>query len=230
MKKGSTMSHKPIFITATNTNIGKTYTTLKLIEELSKKGFKVGVFKPIETGVCDVPRDGNLLFETAKMYNPLLEKLKLKDVVPYQFEQPASPYVAKGKKKVSLVAIETAYLKIEALCDIVLIEGAGGLLTPIDDDFYMYDFIRLFNAKTLLVGHQNLGCINDILLSLHLLDSLGVDNYEWCVNFKEDREDFDETTLPFFKKLFGRVLSVQDDMAEIAKSLITHIDVESDEL
>lgn len=224
------MKHKPIFITATNTDIGKTYTTIKLIEALSQKGLKVGVFKPIETGVCDVPADGSLLFETAKKYNPLLAKLKLKDIVPYQFLLPASPYVAKGKKKINLEVLEKAYFKIEALCDVVLIEGAGGLLVPIEDDLYMYDFIRIFNAKTLLIGHQNLGCINDVLLSLHLLDSLGVDDYEWCVNFKEERKLFDETTLPFLKKLFGRVLSVQDNMDEITKSLIAHRDIETDKL
>ena len=219
------MKHKPIFITATNTDVGKTYTTLKLIEVLSQQGLKVGVFKPIETGVIDIPQDGNLLFETAKKYNPLLEKLKLKDIVPYQFELPASPFVAKGKKKVNPEVLEKAYLKIEELCDIVLIEGAGGLLVPIEEDLYMYDFIRLFNAKTLLVGHDKLGCINDVLLNLHLLDNLGVDDYEWCINFRDNRTDFDKTTLPFFKNLFGRVLSVQDDMGEIVKSLITHRDI-----
>ena len=219
------MKHKPIFITATNTDVGKTYTTLKLIEVLSQQGLKVGVFKPIETGVIDLPSDGNLLFETAKKYHPLLEKLKLKDIVPYQFELPASPFVAKGKKKVNSEVLEKAYLKIEELCDIVLIEGAGGLLVPIEEDLYMYDFIRLFNAKTLLVGHDKLGCINDVLLNLHLLDNLGVDDYEWCINFKDERDNFDKTTLPFFKNLFGRVLSVQDDMGEIVKSLITHRDI-----
>lgn len=219
------MKHKPIFITATNTDVGKTYTTLKLVEVLSQQGLKVGVFKPIETGVIKLPSDGNLLFETAKKYNPLLEKLKLKDIVPYQFELPASPFVAKGKKKVNPEVLEKAYLKIEELCDIVLIEGAGGLLVPIEDDLYMYDFIRLFNAKTLLVGHDKLGCINDVLLNLHLLDNLGVDDYEWCINFRDKRENFDKTTLPFFKNLFGRVLSVQDDMGEIVKSLITHRDI-----
>ena len=94
----------------------------------------------------------------------------------------------------------------------------------------MYDFIRLFNAKTLLVGHDQLGCINDILLNLHLLDGLGVDDYEWCVNFKGDRASFDETTLPFFKKVFGRVLSVQGDMDEILKSLVRYHDVQADKL
>ncbi|MDD3342253.1 MAG: dethiobiotin synthase [Sulfurospirillaceae bacterium] len=220
------MKLKPLFITATNTNVGKTHTTLKLIESLSAQGLKVGVMKPIETGVEDIPLDANLLFETAKHYYPALGVLKLKDIAPYQFALPAAPYVAKGKKKINLEILETAYAKIEALCDIVLIEGAGGLLVPIEDDLYMYDFIRLFNARTLLVGHSELGCINDILLSLHLLDALGVDDYEWCINFKEDRSNFDKTTLPFFKSLFGRVLSLQDDCEEIIQSLVPYHDIE----
>ena len=119
--------YPPIFITATNTNIGKTYTTLKLLEALSAKGFKVGVMKPIETGVVKEPLDATLLFETAKRLNPALEVLKMRDITPYQFELPAAPFVAKGRKKISLELLESAYAKIEALCDIVLIEGAGGL-------------------------------------------------------------------------------------------------------
>ena len=149
------MKHKPIFITATNTDVGKTYTTLKLIEVLSQQGLKVGVFKPIETGVIDLPSDGNLLFETAKKYNPLLEKLKLKDIVPYQFELPASPFVAKGKKKVNPEVLEKAYIKIEELCDIVLIEGAGGLLVPIEEDLYCTILFVFLMPKLYWLGMIN---------------------------------------------------------------------------
>ena len=214
------MTYKPIFITATNTDVGKTYTTLKLLEALSKRGLHVGVMKPIETGVKECAEDATLLFETAKQYHPELSSLKLKDIVPYQFELPAAPYVAKGRKRVSAELLESAYAKIEAMCDIVLIEGAGGLLVPIEEDLYMYDFIRLFGARTLLVGHDRLGCINDILLNLHLLDTLGVDDYEWCVNFRDNEASFMQTSYPFFKTLFGRVLSVQKDMQSIIDSLV----------
>ncbi|DAB35638.1 MAG TPA: dethiobiotin synthase [Sulfurospirillum cavolei] len=221
------MKYPPLFISATNTDIGKTYTTLRLLETLSEQGLKVGVMKPIETGVAPVPLDGTLLFETAKAHNKALESLTINDIVPYRFELPAAPYVAKGRKKIDPDVLRHAYEKIEALSDIVLIEGAGGLLVPIEEDFYMYDLIRLFNARTLLVAHDRLGCINDLLLNLHLLDSLGVDNYEWCVNSKcaEDRAAFEKISLPFLKKLFGRVLSVQDDMPAIARSLVTYRDV-----
>lgn len=226
------MKYPPLFITATNTGIGKTYTTLKLLETLSAQGLKVGVMKPIETGVMPTAEDATLLFETAKKYNPLLEQLTLNDIVPYRFELPAAPFVAKGRKKINMEVIQKAYEKIEALCDIVLIEGAGGLLVPIEEDFFMYDFIAFFQAKTLLVGHDQLGCINDILLNLHLLDSLGIQDYEWCVNSKSeaDKEAFDKITLPFLKKMFGRVLFVQNDMKTIISSLITYRDINANVL
>ena len=80
------------------------------------------------------------------------------------------------------------------------------------------------------MGHDQLGCINDVLLNLHLLDTLGVDDYEWCINFKGSCESFDEITLPFFKKLFGRVLSVQEDMPAICESLVAYRDVNTDVL
>lgn len=214
------MKHKPIFITATNTHVGKTYATVKLIEDLSQKGLKVGVMKPIETGVVTSPEDGVLLFETAKKYNLDLASLTLSDIVPYAFELPAAPYVAKGRRRIDLEKLQKTYTTIEALSDIVLIEGAGGLLVPIEEDVYMYDFIRLFDARVLLVGHDRLGCINDILLNLHLLDSLGVSDYEWCVNFKDNRVDFEKMALPFLKKLFGHVLSLQEDRPKIIKSLV----------
>ena len=63
-----------IFISANNTNQGKTYTTLKLIESFSKKGFKVGVMKPIETGVEKVPLDGEKLLNKVKQENQLFNK------------------------------------------------------------------------------------------------------------------------------------------------------------
>ncbi|MDD3325083.1 MAG: dethiobiotin synthase, partial [Sulfurospirillaceae bacterium] len=97
------MSLKPIFITATNTDVGKTYTALKLIKALSLQGLHVGIFKPIETGVIeDKPLDGVMLWEEAKKHNPKMQNLTIGDIVPYRFCLSASPYVAKGDTQISL--------------------------------------------------------------------------------------------------------------------------------
>jgi dethiobiotin synthetase len=98
-----------------------------------------------------------------------------------------------------------------------LIEGAGGLCVPVEKNFFMYDFIKFFDAKALLVTHSKLGCINDTLLNLELLKALHVE-HEWCINMR-DEESFEKTTLPYYKDRFGRVLTLQNDLREIASSL-----------
>ena len=209
------MKYRPIFITATNTDIGKTYATCRLIKELSSQGLKVGVFKPIETGVEEYPLDGKLLLETAVKYNPSLKSFTCRDVVPIQYTLPAAPYVSKGLETIDMKAIHVAFEKMAKVSDVVLVEGAGGLMVPVDIELYMYDFIKEFDAVTLLVTHANLGCINDTLLNKNLLDSLHVE-YEWCVNFRDNQDSFDITTLPYYKK----VISLQDDIKILSENLL----------
>ena len=93
-----------IFVTATNTNIGKTYTAIALMKEIVKFGLRPAAFKPIETGVLDgKPADGTILLKTMQELNPSTSKLTIDDVVPIQFELPAAPYVAKKDKTISLI-------------------------------------------------------------------------------------------------------------------------------
>jgi len=217
------MRYKPIFITATNTDIGKTYATCKLIEELSNRGLKVGILKPIETGVIDEPLDGKLLLELAQKHNPDLKSFTCKDVVPIQYELPAAPYVSKGNEKIDMNLLHVAFEKMERVSDIILIEGAGGLMVPVDENLYMYDFVKEFNAVALLVTHANLGCINDTLLNKNLLDSLHV-KYQWCINFKDNEDSFKQTTLPYYKDRFDKVLSLQCDITKILDLLVINID------
>ncbi|NPA82429.1 MAG: dethiobiotin synthase [Epsilonproteobacteria bacterium] len=210
---------KNIFITATNTDVGKTFATLQLIKEFHKKGLKVGVFKPIETGVEKTPKDAKILYETSSIYNHNLKKISIDKIAPYRFPLPAAPYVAKGKGKIDLNEILNAYDQIAQISDIVLIEGAGGLMVPIEKNLFMIDLIEIFNAKTLLVTPDRLGCINDTLLSINILKSRKKE-FVWCINLR-DEEDFRKKSLPFYKDYFGRLLYLQYDIDKIASLLIS---------
>ena len=212
-----TSTMQPIFVTATNTDIGKTYTTLKLLDSLTKLGLNVGVFKPVETGVKTVPQDGTLLFQHALSLNPKLQTLSIDDIVPYPFSLPAAPFVAKKEVTISMEKIKKAYAKIANLCDIVIIEGAGGLLVPIEKDMFMVDLINVFDASTLLVTGDYLGSINDTLLSLSLLRERNI-KHIWCINQRDD--SFEEVTRPFYDATFSDVLLLQDDLDKITKLLI----------
>jgi dethiobiotin synthetase len=200
-----------IFISANNTNSGKTYSTLKLIKALSNKGYKVGVMKPIETGVKDIPEDGKKLYEEALKYNKNLKNLTLNDIVPIQFSFPAAPIVA---GEVDFEKIKKAYNKIKPLCDILLIEGAGGILVPITENFKMIDFIKFFNAKLFLVISSRLGMINDFLLNKFYLEKNNIP-FIWAVNLFDD--SYYEISHPFMKKFSP--LFIQKDLDKIIKKL-----------
>ena len=198
-----------LFITATNTDIGKTYTTLKLINYLSKKGYKVGVFKPVETGVDSYPKDGVTLFEEAKKYNPFLDKLNINDIVPIQFQLPAAPIVC---GEVDFEKIEKSYKKVSKISDIVLIEGAGGIKVPVTDKFAMFDFIKFFKAKSFLVVQSRLGCINDLELNLEFFNP-----DVWGINLFDD--SFYRISYPYLKRKYKEVFIIQKHLDKITKKL-----------
>lgn len=199
---------KNIFITATNTDIGKTYTTIKLLHQFALMGYKVGAFKPIETGVAKHPLDAALLLETCQKLNDDFKSLTIDDVCPLQFTLPAAPYVANSGKKIDFEKIKRSYEKIKKYCDILLIEGAGGLMVPVEKEFYIIDFIDFFNAHALLVTPDKLGCINDTLLSLEALKNRKIP-HTWCIN-NQNTKEFEKITLPFYEAEFERVFMLKD--------------------
>ena len=212
---------KKIFITATNTNIGKTYTTKLLLQEYARDGFKVGVIKPIETGVINNEYlDANELFNLVKKLNSEFQKLTITDIVPISFKLPAAPAIASDFKHIDVKKIKNAILKLEKICDILLIEGAGGLYVPINQDYMMLDLIKELNIdKTLLITHCSLGCINDTLLSKMALDNNNIKNII-AFNCKDEDKNFNQISKPYFTKTDFKVLKVQEDITTISRLLI----------
>ncbi|QOP40652.1 dethiobiotin synthase [Sulfurimonas marina] len=192
---------KRIFITATNTDIGKTYTTKLLMQELASQGYKVGVIKPIETGVKDgVYPDGDALLTLLKQINPLAWSLDVENIVPISYELPAAPVIASHFGTIDYKKIDEAIKEQEAMCDILLIEGAGGLFVPVDEKIIMIDLIKVLNAQAVLVTHCSLGCISDTLVNKKALDDSGIKN-EVLFNCRdEEKQSFKEISLPYFQK------------------------------
>jgi dethiobiotin synthetase len=210
---------KRIFVTATNTDIGKTYTTLKLLREYASRGLRVGAIKLVETGVKDgVYPDGSLLLENLKELNPAFSDFKVEDIVPISYELPAAPYIASQGKALDFECLNAAIEKIENICDVLVIEGAGGLFVPVDGNFMMIDLIQFFGATGLLVTHCSLGCINDTLLSLQALQSRNIDA-AMAFNCRKTDSDFSVVSEPFFLHNDIEVLKVDDDIDTICDVL-----------
>jgi len=210
---------KRIFVTATNTDIGKTYTTKLLLKRYASRGLRVGAIKLIESGVKDgVYPDGDLLFSTLKALNPLFNEFTVTDIVPISYELPAAPYIASQGKALDFDVLNRAIEKQESVCDVLIIEGAGGLFVPVDANFMMIDLIQFFSATGLLVTHCSLGCINDTLLSLQALQSRNIDA-AMAFNCREEDSDFGVISEPFFLQNDIEVLKVDRDIDTICDVL-----------
>jgi len=198
-----------LFITATGTNVGKTHTTLKLIKAFASRGLKIGVFKPIETGVTDTLPDASLLLKVCQKVNKNFKDLTPQDITAYTFPLPAAPFCADINKEIIIEKIIEKHHELAQLCDILLVEGAGGLLVPITKDFMMIDLAKKLGSKVLLVTPSRLGCINDTLLSQEALKSRNIE-FDWCVNLYEDKESFSKVTKPFYDEVFPEWWSITE--------------------
>lgn len=210
---------KRIFVTATNTDIGKTHTTKLLLREFASRGLKVGVIKPVETGVVDgYASDAEELLVLIKELNVKLWHLEAEDIAVIMYDLPASPFVASGGVKLDLKKIQKKIEELEAFCDVVIIEGAGGLYVPLDATMMMIDLIVQLDAAALLVTHCSLGCINDTLLSKKVLEERKI-AHAVAFNCRGNDEEFAKISQPYFLKSGFEVLKVDRDIEKIGDVL-----------
>ncbi|MGB3750170.1 MAG: dethiobiotin synthase [Arcobacteraceae bacterium] len=206
-RKGNTK--QVFFITATNTNVGKSYASEVFLKKFAKKGKKVGYFKPIETGVKTTPLDGSKLLKITQKLNSSFS-FSLEEVVPYQFTLAASPFVANNENRdIDPKDIINQAKKLLQKCDVLIVEGAGGLMVPITKNYFMIDLIKKFqkklDAQTILISSSSLGSINDSLLSIQALENYKL-HYKWYINLYKDKKSFTKTTFPFYKEYFDKIV------------------------
>jgi len=157
-----------IFVTGTDTGVGKTLVSLALIAAFRKSGLKVGAMKPIETGVGEAgPLDAIALRDASGSTDPLAT------ICPQQFAMPAAPNAAAGaeSREVDPTAIDAAYEILANGRDLMVVEGAGGLLVPIRDDWTMAELARRLDLPLLVVARASLGTINHTALTLEVAAS-----------------------------------------------------------
>jgi dethiobiotin synthetase len=165
-----------LFVTGTDTGVGKTVVSCALARGLRDAGIDVGVMKPVETGVpATGPEDALALMRAAGTDDPL-------DLVcPLRFAMPAAPEAAAAAEPAILGSadpakrIEDAYARLAARHAFVLVEGAGGLLVPFDAHTTMADLALRLGLPILLVARASLGTINHTLLSLEACATRGLE-------------------------------------------------------
>lgn len=159
------------FIAGTDTGVGKTLVAGLLALALRASGKNVGVMKPCSAG--DPPEhrdDAEFLREMSGADDPM------ELVNPYHFAEALAPGVAaaRAEREVSFEKIKSGYLKLASRHDVMIVEGAGGLLVPLSGKKTVVDLIAQLKIPVLLVGRLGLGTINHTLLSLNYLESRGI--------------------------------------------------------
>ncbi|MBI3596768.1 MAG: dethiobiotin synthase [Nitrospirae bacterium] len=163
-----------IFITGTDTGVGKTIVAAGLAAQFKKSGFDVGVMKPIQTGCRSrrgerIAPDARFLLEAAGVDDPM------DWVCPYRFKTPAAPLVAADheRKTIDLGRIAEAYRHLASRHRVVVVEGIGGLLTPITPTVSAIDLALLLKLPLIVVASTRLGTLNHTLLTVRWAQQAG---------------------------------------------------------
>lgn len=156
---------KGIFITGTDTDVGKTWVGIHLAKYLYKKGIPLKAFKPVESG-CKLIA-GKLFPADANQYFLALNQSQaLEEICQIRLKQAISPALAAQNEGVHISSKEIAESCATSNTPYVIIEGAGGIYSPICHDGLNIDVAKHLKLPLLLVAEDKLGCINHILLTL----------------------------------------------------------------
>ena len=156
-----------IFITGTDTGVGKTFVACGLAALLRDFGYRVGVMKPAETGCAE--RDGELFPEDAvRLKEASGCDAPLDKISPYQLREPLAASIAAERTgvKIDIDRLMDVYHEISSGHDITLVEGAGGLMAPLLPSYTYADLAKVLKLPLIVVAANRLGAINHLLLTL----------------------------------------------------------------
>ncbi len=219
---------KSVFITGTDTDVGKTIVAAALAAFLHSKKINVGVFKPCESG-CLKNAQGELIPEDAQFLKQMsASQDSLDQINPYRFEAPLAPGLAAEleNKEIDLEILHQKFLELQALHEVVLVEGAGGLMVPLSKTQNVMHLIQKLQIPVLLVARNGLGTLNHTLLSLELLQKEKVEILGVVFNQTQPDEDLSAKynlqtlrawtsvpvlgTFPYIQKPFQRDVFVKE--------------------
>lgn len=159
-----------LFITGTDTDVGKTYITAGLAVVLRKMGVDVGIMKPFAAGTAQKKgfksEDVEILSNAAQVNDP--ESL----VNPQFFPIPASPYTAWKTLKIKpkTATILSNFKKLSKIHKMILVEGMGGIMTPITDDYYVANLIKNMNISAVIVTRTKIGTVNHTIMTVKMCE------------------------------------------------------------
>lgn len=172
-----------VFVTGTDTDIGKTEISLGLIEAIKQRGLSVIGMKPVASG-CERRADGLRNDDAQRLAARSSRRLPYELVNPYAFEPPVAPHIAAGQAgvEIELPVILDAAARLAAEADFLLVEGVGGWLVPLGPSLSVSDLPPALGLPVVLVVGLKLGCINHGLLTAESIRTRGSRLAGWVAN------------------------------------------------
>ncbi len=172
-----------LFIAGTDTGVGKTRTALALVRALVGKGLEVAVMKPVAAGAVATV-DGLRNDDALTLMTAANVAAEYSLVNPFCLRSPISPHLAAMEQgiRIDTARIAHAFAELSRSADCVVVEGAGGWLTPIDDRRTMADLARVLRLPVVLVVGLKLGCLSHAQLTARAIDGDGLHLGGWIAN------------------------------------------------
>lgn len=171
------------FITGTDTGVGKTHVACQLIRQYIAQGLKVVGMKPIAAGCESI--DGQWVNEdVAKLMAASNVKAPFELVNPYSFDAPVAPHLAAEEAdiEIKIEKIQEAFNQLKTMADVVIVEGAGGFLVPLNNTETLADLAAALDIPVILVVGMKLGCINHSLLTVEAIRTRQLSLHGWVAN------------------------------------------------
>lgn len=184
---------RSVFITGTDTGVGKTVVSAALAWILKRSGKKVAVMKPVQTGTNSGGlMDIEFIQKAVGINHPLDE------VCPFRFSLPLAPSVAANLagESIDLKKIHSAFYKLSLTHDTVIVEGAGGLLVPITETYLMSDLAFDWGLAIIIVARPSLGTLNHTFLTVESANARGLEILGTVINKFPPNPDIAELTNP----------------------------------
>jgi len=194
-----------LFVTGTDTGVGKTHVSVSLVRALTLHGLRVAVMKPIASGSERTTAglrnsDALALAEASNVQVPYAT------LNPYCFEPPISPHIAAQEAQIAIDPnlIRDRFDALASQADIVVVEGAGGWSVPISASLSMSDLPKLLDLPVLMVVGLRLGCLNHAQLTRQAMEANGVDFAGWVANCIDPALERKEANLATLEARLGR--------------------------
>jgi len=206
-----------IFITGTDTGVGKTVVSTALAILLRQRGVKVGVMKPVTSGCIE--RGGRLVSEDAELLAAGAGIPVSDEIAPYLLREPVAPSAAAEKEgmRIEFSRILAAYHSLAERYDFIIVEGAGGLMVPLAGGLLVADLVKLLALPLLVVARPGLGTVNHTLLTCFAARQLDLQVRGVVVNGFPENPGLAEATAPHMidslsgAPLLGRFPQVTND-------------------